>query len=208
MKTKITLMTVVLAAMVAIMGLQQASARGVGYKGDIPRRTYKADDAIKEKIVKFRADTKDLRKSIAMKKAEESALIRNENPNVEAVKTAAGDLFDLKSTLRDKAVAAGLLASVHHGIKDGKFGEMHAKFVKFFTDTKDIRRQITQEMAVKRAILHSRTPDPLAASKVAGQLFDLKSSLQDKAAAAGLPDIHAMRGGKTFHHHYNCAKMN
>ena len=200
MRTKMMLMAVVLTAMMAGMGLQQASARGVGYKGDTPQHTHRLDAASKEKIAKFRSDTKDIRKSITMKRAEESALIHSENPNIEAVKTAAGELFDLQSTLQEKAQAAGLFAAMHQEIKSSRFDEMHQKFLKFSADTKDLRKQIAQEKAAKRALMHNRTPDPLAVSKVAGELFDLKSSLHDKADAAGLPHFHQMACGKKFHH--------
>ena len=43
-----------------------------------------------------------------MKQAEESALIRSQAPNIDAVKKAAGDLFDLRMTMIEKAIEAGL----------------------------------------------------------------------------------------------------
>ena len=207
MKSKMVLMAIVLASTMAITGLQQASARGVGYQGDTPRHSHKLDDASKAKLEKFLTDNKDLRKKIAMKKAEESALVRSETPNVEAVKMAAGELFDLKSTLREKAANAGLFASMHKEGKEGKTENRHEKFVKFFADTKDLRKQIAQDKAVKRALMHSRTPDPLAVSKIAGELFDLKSSLHDKAVAAGLPRFDMRHHGNMYHRGHNYGMM-
>jgi hypothetical protein len=206
---KAMIMAVIVAAAVAVtgLGLQQAEARGIGYKGDSPRHMHKMDEATLAKIKKFKDDTRDLRKTIAMKRAEESALIRNENPDIQAVKKAAGELFDLKSTLREKAMSAGLFATMHHETKDGKHEELHVKFVKFFADTKDLRKQIAEDKAAERAILDSRNPDPQAASKLAGEIFDLRSSLHDKALAAGLPHFHRMSHGKRFHHHHNYDKM-
>jgi len=58
MRMKKTLMAVVLAATVGIMGVQQASARDVNQQRDSPRHFQKMDDATKAQIEKFRADTK------------------------------------------------------------------------------------------------------------------------------------------------------
>ena len=204
MRMKKAFMVVALAATVGMMGLQQASARGVSYHGDSPRYFHKMDDGIKAKIVKFRADTKDLRKQIVMKRAEESALIRSQAPNIEAVKKAAGELFDLRLTMSEKAKAAGLFAFKKQDDEKGKLAEKHAKIEKFFADTRELRKQISVERAEKRALMHSQTPDPLAVAKVAGELFDLKSTLHEKAIAAGLPGhFHGMGHGRHFSHGHN-----
>ncbi len=196
-----TLMAVVLAATVGIMGVQQASARDVNQQGDSPRHFQKMDDATKAQIEKFRADTKDLRKQMVMKRAEKSALVRSETPNIEAVKKAAGELFDLRMAMMEKAKAAGLFAFKKQGDGDVKFAEKHAKIEKFFADTKDLRKQLSVERAAKRALMNSRTPDPLAVAKISGELFDLKNTLHEKAIAAGLPGhFHGMGHGRHFSH--------
>ena len=204
MKTKKTLMVMALAAMVGFMGLQQASAHDTNRDGNGHRHFQKMDDATKAKIAKFYADTKDLRKQMVMKRAEESALIRNQAPNIEAVKKAAGELFDLRMAMKEKAKAADLFSFKNRSDKEAKFAEMHAKIEKFFTDTKDLRKQMFVERAEKRALMHSQAPDPLAVAKVAGELFDLKNTLHDKAIAAGLPGhFHRMGHGRHFSHGHN-----
>ena len=176
-------MTAALAAMIGILGVQHASARNTGMQEDGPGYLHKLDAATQAKITKFQTDNQDLRKQIAMKRAEKSALIRSEAPNIEAVKKAAGELFDLKAAMCEKVKAAGLFTSGRHG----KFADRHANLEKFFTDTKDLRRQISVQRAEKHAMLNSKNPDSLAVAKVAGELFDLQNTLREKAAAAGLP---------------------
>ena len=189
-------MAAVLAAMIGIMGVQHAEARDAGHQGDGPGRFHKLDEATQAKITKFQADTQDLRKQIAMKRAEKSALIRSETPNIEAVKKAAGELFDLKATMYEKVKAAGLFTSGRHD----RFADRHAKFEEFLTDTKDLRRQIAIQSAEKEAMLHSKNPDAMSVAKVAGDLFDLQNTLREKARAAGLPR-HFHRGhGRGFAH--------
>jgi len=203
MKMKETLMAVVLTATVGIFGLQQASARVHDEKprGDCSHQQFqKMDDATKAKIDKFHADTQDLQKQIVMKRAEESALIRSQSPNIEAVKKAAGELFDLRMTMMEKAKAEGLFAFKKPGDRDEKFTEKHVKIEKFFADTKDLRKQMAVVRAEKHALMHSQNPDPLAVAKVAGELFDLKYAIHEKAKTAGLPrDFHGMGNGRMGH---------
>jgi hypothetical protein len=89
-----------------------------------------------------------------------------------------------------------------------KFAEKHAKIEKFFVDTKDLRKQLSVERAAKRALMHSRTPDPLAVAKISGELFDLKNTLHEKAIAAGLPGhFQRMGHGRHFSYGYHHAFM-
>ncbi len=186
MKKKV-LMVVLLAAALGITGLQQASANDNRNPREHQRYSHRLDDATNARLEKFRTDTSDLQKQIVMKRAEESALIRSETPNIEAVKKAAGELFDLKQTMLEKAKAAGLFTLKRPGIIHGKFVERKEKLDKFLADSKDIRKQMSINRAEKKALMNSRTPDPQAVAKVAGKLFDLRRMLHDKAAAAGLP---------------------
>ncbi len=206
MGMKMIAMAAVLAATVGIFGVQQAPARGVDYHGKNHQACHKVNDVDKEKLAKFRADIKDIRKQIVMKRAEKSALIKTESPNLEAVKKAAGELFDLRMALHEKAKSTGIFTFEERDIKEGKFAEKHAKMEKFFADTTDLRKQISIAKAEKRALMHSRTPDPLAVSKIAGTLFDLRNSLHEKAIAAGLPgNLH--RKGKGRHSTHRCDFM-
>lgn len=60
------------------------------------------------------------------------------------------------------------------------------KLDKFFTDTQDIRKEMTVKQAERMALMRSENPDPAAASKVAGELFDLRATLHQKAEEAGV----------------------
>ena len=199
MRMKKILMATVLAAMIGIMGVQHASAREADSHEDGSRNFHKLDDATTAKIAKFRADTQDLRKQIAMKRAEKSALIRSETPNIEAVKKAAGELFDLKASMYEKVKAADLFTGGRHS----RFAENRAKMEKFLTDTKDLRRQLSVQRAEKRAMLHSKNPDPAAVAKVTGELFDLQNTLGEKAKAAGLPRRFHRGHGRDFSHEHD-----
>jgi hypothetical protein len=200
---------VALAAALGLTGLQQVSAAVQDTKAqgaESSRQVQKVDDATKEKIAKFHADTRDIRRQVAMKMAEETALIQSENPNVEAVKKAAGELFDLRVSLFAKAKDAGLFAFAKRGVEDGKNADRQAKIEKFMADTQDLRKQLFIKRAEEKAVLNSQNPNPAAASQVAGELFELKTSLQEKAVAAGMVRPYGMmerRGGKAYHG-YRC----
>ena len=112
MKMKKAFMAAVVVAAVGMIGLQQASARihdNTSREDGYFQQFHRMDDATLEKMEKFRADNKDILKQMVMKRAEESALIRSETPNAEAVRKAAGELFDLMITMQEKAKASGLM---------------------------------------------------------------------------------------------------
>ncbi len=111
-----------LAAMVA-MGAATATYAGWGQRGggywqqDMqnpgPRmmmQYQQLDPAVQEKLDKFFADTQDIRKEIAVKQAERMALVRGENPDPAAAGKLAGELFDLRTTMHQKAEEAGVTA--------------------------------------------------------------------------------------------------
>ncbi len=68
------------------------------------------DPAVQEKLDKFFTDTLDIRKEIAVKQAERMALVRSDNPDPGAVGKLAGELFDLRTTMHQKAEEAGVTA--------------------------------------------------------------------------------------------------
>lgn len=81
------------------------------------------------------------------------------------------------------------------------------KLDKFFTDTQEIRKQIVMKQAEKRALLRSDNPDPVAASQLAGELFDLRNSMKAKAVEAGVDQYVGPRGmmgggGQRFGQHH------
>lgn len=79
-----------------------------------------------------------------------------------------------------------------------------AKVDQFFKDNQALHKQVVMKQAEKRALLQNDKADPQAAAKVAGELFDLRTSLHDKALAAGVAEYvgpmgMGMGGGKGMH---------
>jgi zinc resistance-associated protein len=56
-----------------------------------------------EKVSAFLADTKELRKDLVVKRSELDALMRQDNPDEKKVAQLAGDLYDLQTTMEEKA---------------------------------------------------------------------------------------------------------
>ena len=74
------------------------------------------------------------------------------------------------------------------------------KVSKFFKDNQALQKQIVMKQAEKRALMNSEKPDPQAAAKVAGELFDLRTAMHDKAEAAGVSQyVGPMGHGKGGH---------
>ena len=85
------------------------------------------DQATQDKITQFRDDNQALRKEMMMKRAEKQALMRSANPDATAVAKVTGELFDLHTTMKTKAVAAGVdqyMGMGHGGMGGGKGGGM------------------------------------------------------------------------------------
>ncbi len=122
MKKKI--LTTTLIAAIAIGTAVTASAnwgqRGGGYWNDdmqapgprMQMQYQQLDPAVKEKLDKFITDTQDIRKEMAVKRAEQRAFLRSDNPDSEAAGKLAGELFDLRTTMQQKAEEAGVTAYV------------------------------------------------------------------------------------------------
>ena len=116
MKKKIAVAVVVVG--MGLAGLTQAYA-GWGQRGGnfyncpqyqeqgMPAVT-QVDPATQEKIDKFLEDTTELRKQMAMKRAERRALMAAATPDPAALSKVAGELFDLRDTMRKKAEDAGV----------------------------------------------------------------------------------------------------
>ncbi len=116
---------IVITALIAAVALGTATAtfagwgqRGGGYwnnsmPGPGPRMQMQynqVDPAVQEKLDKFFTDTQDIRKEIAVKQAERMALIRSDNPDPAAAGKLAGEIFDLRTTMHQKAEEAGVTA--------------------------------------------------------------------------------------------------
>ena len=115
---KKTLVALVLVSSIAFAGV--ASAMGpCGNMGGCAPYT-NLDPAVKEKVGKFYTETVDLRKQLSVKHGEKMALMRSEKPDAAAVGKLSGEIFDLHTTLHQKAVAAGVEQYVgHHGMGMG-----------------------------------------------------------------------------------------
>jgi Spy/CpxP family protein refolding chaperone len=86
--------------------------------GDCPQRqgqVQQLDQATKDKLQQFFTDNKELHKEMIMKQAAKRALMRSDNPDPAAASKLAGELFDLRTTIREKAVAAGVEQYIGHG---------------------------------------------------------------------------------------------
>ncbi len=62
-----------------------------------------------------------------------------------------------------------------------------AKVDAFRTETQELRRQMVMKRAEKQALLSAQNPNPAEVARVEGELFDLRTLMQSKAAEAGLP---------------------
>jgi Spy/CpxP family protein refolding chaperone len=67
--------------------------------------------------------------------------------------------------------------------------ESRAKMVQFHKENQDLHKQMVMKQAEKRALMQQTQPDPQAAAKVAGELFDLRTALQQKAELAGVAEL-------------------
>jgi len=207
MRIKKVLMVVVLATTVGLVGLQQANAGEGDHGGERShRQSHKQNDATRAKIEKFQTDNKDLRKQLEMKQAEQLVLIDSETPNIEAVRKVSGELFDLRTSLMEKAKAAGLFMFMKRDDQDGEIGKKYAKIEKFFTDTKDLRKQMFVKQAEIDALMNSRAPDASMVANITGELFDLEILIQEKAKEAGLPKDFHVKGWDKHHQGWRISK--
>ncbi len=124
---KKVLVITALVAGLGFFGFQQASANwgmggghgmGQGCPKGLPCYT-QLDAASKEKVNKFFNETKDLRKQMVMKHAEELAVLRSDNPDPARAAKLAGEMFDLRATMETKADAAGVSGLLNCGNFDG-----------------------------------------------------------------------------------------
>ena len=74
--------------------------------------------------------------------------------------------------------------------------DTRAKISKFFKDNQALHKQMAMKRAEKQALMQSDKPDPQAVAKVAGELFDLKTAMHEKAEAAGVSQYLGHMGGR------------
>lgn len=66
--------------------------------------------------------------------------------------------------------------------------ETKSKVTQFFTDNRDLHKQIAMKRAEKMALLQNDAPDAKAVAAATGELFDLRTALMEKAEAAGVAE--------------------
>lgn len=74
--------------------------------------------------------------------------------------------------------------------------DTRAKVAKFFKDNQALHKQMAMKQAEKQALMQSDKPDPQAVAKVAGELFDLRTAMHEKAEAAGVSQYLGPMGGR------------
>ncbi len=79
-----------------------------GCAGGMQQKIAGMDDATKAKFKTFIQETQDLRRSMAVKSAERSALMAAETPDSREIGKITGELFDLRAAMYAKAEAAGI----------------------------------------------------------------------------------------------------
>jgi Spy/CpxP family protein refolding chaperone len=116
-----------LAVTTAAMADWGRGGRGHGGYGDCPQMQgqmfQQLDQATQDKIKQFRKDILPLRKEMAMKRAEKKALMKSSTPDAQAVARLAGEMFDIRTTIHEKAELAG----VDQYIGPGRMGGMGRK---------------------------------------------------------------------------------
>lgn len=113
MNTRKIIVVVAIIAGLGLIGFQQAIARGWGggWAGGCPgymQNYQQLDEATRSKVEAFRTETANLRKEIAMKRAEKMALMNSQSPDPKAVAEVQGQLFDLRMEMQNKAGGAGV----------------------------------------------------------------------------------------------------
>jgi hypothetical protein len=98
---------------ISLAGIQIVSAHGSYYNNNHGNFSERDTEAIE----KFQAETNSVRKEIVVKRSELNALLRNDNPDERKVATLAGELYDLETSLQEKAETAGIRGrdSYDHG---------------------------------------------------------------------------------------------
>ena len=134
---KTLLIATVMIATISFAGIQTVSAHGGNFRGGngycddyaggnthLYDRTHMYDRNT-EDYEKFRKETADIRKDIAVKRSELRALNRQDNPDEKRVAQLTGELFDLEEKLSEKAAKTGIDTRSNHGpsmMRDGVRG--------------------------------------------------------------------------------------
>ena len=77
--------------------------------------------------------------------------------------------------------------------------ESRDKINQFFKENNALRKEIVMKQAEKRALMQSEQPDPQAVATVTGELFDLRTTMHEKAEIAGVDEYLGPRMGPGGH---------
>jgi len=129
MKKKIIALALITGLTMTTVASANWGRGGRGGYGDCPQlqgqmmqgpMSQQLDQATQDKIKQFFKDTAPLHKQMAMKRAEKQALMASDKPDPQAVSRVAGELFDLRTTIHEKAELAGVDQYVGPGRMGGK----------------------------------------------------------------------------------------
>ncbi len=136
------IVTIILITGLALTGYQLAFAEGCDGGSESPQAGFMSSHdgqvtcgkgshlqmsapEMKKKMETFMEQTVEIRKQLAMKRARKAALMQAETPDAAAVAVVAGELFDLRESLRLQAKEAGIPLSMLRTL-DGHWGK-HGK---------------------------------------------------------------------------------
>ncbi len=111
-----------------IAGVRFAGAHGPGVEGRGPGGPCFGQELSEEQQKQrsaFLDETADIRKNMAIKRAEMRALMRSDNPDTAQAAALSAELFDLRESMRKKAAEKGLPAFLgpgRHGMMGPGFG--------------------------------------------------------------------------------------
>lgn len=139
-------------------------------------------------MIKFHTENPALFKQMIEKKAELKALTIATTPNIERVGKVAGELFDIRTHIQDVATKAGVTLGFHQNMRGHNMDQATlAKINEFNAANKDLKKQLVVKRAERRALFNMDSPSPEKAKSLAGEIFDIRSTLIAKADKSGIP---------------------
>lgn len=159
-----------------------------------------------DSMQKFHSENSAIFKQMIEKRAELQALTIATTPDIGQVSKVAGELFDIKAQAHDAAMKSGVTPGFHENMRGNNIDE--ATFVKvneFTKANRGLNKQLAMKQAERRALLNMDSPSPEKAKALAGEIFDIRNTLNVKAEKAGIPAQLACygMGGNGFEKRHN-----